>query len=104
MPFLGDQEFNAKNSEIKGFGLVVDHKTLKKEQFKKTILEVINNPTYKDEVTKFADVAEDQPMTGLEKAIWWTEYVIRHKGAKHLRKSNIRCTSTIFCWISMLWR
>lgn len=27
----------------------------------------------------------DQPMTGLERAIWWTEYVIRHKGAKHLR-------------------
>lgn len=24
-------------------------------------------------------------MSGLETAIWWTEYVIRHKGAKHLR-------------------
>lgn len=24
-------------------------------------------------------------MTGLETAIWWTEYVIRHKGAKQLR-------------------
>lgn len=24
-------------------------------------------------------------MTGLEKAVWWTEYAIRHKGAKHLR-------------------
>lgn len=24
-------------------------------------------------------------MTGLEKAVWWTEYVIRNKGAKLLR-------------------
>lgn len=24
-------------------------------------------------------------MTGLEKAIWWIEYVIRNKGAKHLK-------------------
>lgn len=24
-------------------------------------------------------------MTGLEKAIWWIEYVIRQNGAKHLR-------------------
>lgn len=24
-------------------------------------------------------------MNGLEKAVWWTEYVIRNKGAKHLR-------------------
>lgn len=27
----------------------------------------------------------DEPMNGLEKAIWWSEYVIRHKGARHLR-------------------
>lgn len=24
-------------------------------------------------------------MSGLEKAVWWTEYVLRHKGAKYLR-------------------
>lgn len=24
-------------------------------------------------------------MKGVEKAVWWIEYVIRHKGAKHLR-------------------
>lgn len=24
-------------------------------------------------------------MTGLEKAVWWTEYVLRNKGAKHLK-------------------
>ncbi|KAJ8948062.1 hypothetical protein NQ314_008488 [Rhamnusium bicolor] len=29
------------------------------------------------------------PMTGLEKAVWWTEYVIRNKGAKHLRNPAV---------------
>lgn len=29
----------------------------------------------------------DQPTTGLKKSIWWIEYVLRHKGAKHLRSS-----------------
>lgn len=24
-------------------------------------------------------------MTGLERAVWWTEYVIRHKGAPYFR-------------------
>lgn len=24
-------------------------------------------------------------MTGLEKAVWWSEYVIRHGGTRHLR-------------------
>lgn len=27
----------------------------------------------------------DQPMRGIDKVVWWTEYVIRHGGAKHLR-------------------
>lgn len=27
----------------------------------------------------------DQPQKPLERTIWWLEYVIRHKGAKHLR-------------------
>lgn len=24
-------------------------------------------------------------MTGLERAVWWTEYVVRHKGTAHLQ-------------------
>lgn len=28
---------------------------------------------------------KDQPMSGLEKVVWWTEYVIRHQGAPYLR-------------------
>lgn len=34
---------------------------------------------------RLKQLALDTPMTGLEKAVWWTEYVIRNKGAKHLR-------------------
>jgi glucuronosyltransferase len=30
-------------------------------------------------------IMHDQPQTSLERAIWWTEYVLRHGGAKHLR-------------------
>lgn len=26
-------------------------------------------------------------MTPKEKVVWWTEYVLRHKGAKHLKSS-----------------
>lgn len=27
----------------------------------------------------------DQPETALQRVLWWTEYVLRHGGAKHLR-------------------
>ena len=45
--------------------------------------------SYKKNVKELAEIIQDEPMTGLEKAIWWTEYVIRHKGAKHLRSPII---------------
>lgn len=32
-----------------------------------------------------AQLTKDQPLSGLEKAVWWTEYVIRHKGATHFK-------------------
>lgn len=31
----------------------------------------------------------DRPQSALEEAIWWTEHVIRHNGASHLRTSSI---------------
>lgn len=35
------------------------------------------------------ELLHDEPMTSLEKAVWWIEYVIRHKGAKHLRSPAV---------------
>ncbi|KAK4872737.1 hypothetical protein RN001_014766 [Aquatica leii] len=85
IPFMGDQKFNVNKMVNKGFGLSLDYKTLSKEKFKTTIFEVINNPKYRNRIKELAKLALDQPMTGLEKAVWWTEYVIRHNGTKHLR-------------------
>jgi glucuronosyltransferase len=32
-------------------------------------------------------IFRDQPLTPLQQAVYWTEYVIRHKGAPHLRSA-----------------
>ncbi|KAK5641774.1 hypothetical protein RI129_010321 [Pyrocoelia pectoralis] len=85
IPFFGDQSYNVKKLVNKGLGLELNYRTLERKQFKETILEVINNPSYRNTIKKLAELAQDQPMSGTEKAVWWTEYVLRHKGAKHLR-------------------
>ncbi|KAF5302522.1 hypothetical protein FQR65_LT00894 [Abscondita terminalis] len=85
IPFFADQEFNVNRMVKLGFGLHINYKTMKKEELKAAILEVINNPKYKNRVKEVAELFLDQPMSGLDKAIWWTEYVIRHNGTKHLR-------------------
>jgi glucuronosyltransferase len=36
---------------------------------------------------KLSAVIRNQPQSALDRAIYWTEYVIKHKGAPHLRSA-----------------
>ncbi|XP_057652183.1 UDP-glycosyltransferase UGT5-like isoform X1 [Diorhabda carinulata] len=86
LPVFGDQEANAKRMELKGIAKIIPHQPLPdKDEFKRIIFELINDSKYKENIIKIANLLLDQPMGGVEKAVWWIEYVIRHKGAKHLR-------------------
>jgi glucuronosyltransferase len=42
---------------------------------------------YRENVQRLSRIFRDQPLTPLEQAVYWTEYVIRHKGAPHLRSA-----------------
>ncbi|KAF2886562.1 hypothetical protein ILUMI_19612 [Ignelater luminosus] len=85
IPFIGDQHHNIHRLVQKGVGLSVDYSNINKKSLKNAILEVMNNPKYRERVKELATLARDEPMTGLERGVWWTEYIIRHRGAKHLR-------------------
>ncbi|KAF5307255.1 hypothetical protein FQR65_LT06971 [Abscondita terminalis] len=85
IPIMGDQIANCHELTFKGLGVMLEYKSITKDVLKSAILEVINNPKYKNTVKFYARLATDQPETGLERAVWWTEYVLRHKGAPHLR-------------------
>ncbi|XP_063912831.1 UDP-glycosyltransferase UGT5-like [Zophobas morio] len=85
MPFVTDQPSNIQKIEDIGIGLGVDPGTVTKEELKKCIIEVAENNKYHRRIHEIRDVMYDKPMTGLEKVVWWSEYVIRHKGAEHLR-------------------
>lgn len=40
--------------------------------------------SFKQNIVKLAKLVEDVPMSSAEKAVWYIEYVIRNRGAKHL--------------------
>lgn len=40
---------------------------------------------YKHNIKKLSVLHKDQPIDPLELSVYWTEFVMRHKGAKHLR-------------------
>ena len=46
-------------------------------------------PRYREKIYKLKDLFSDQPMSGVDKSVWWIEYVLRHGGAKHLRSAAV---------------
>ncbi|XP_076645968.1 UDP-glucosyltransferase 2-like [Halictus rubicundus] len=85
IPVFADQYANVQMLKRRGVAEDVQMSELTKETFKRAILKVILNPSYKENVRKLSDLLRDLPHHPMELAIWWIEHVIRHKGAKHLR-------------------
>ncbi|CAG9765460.1 unnamed protein product [Ceutorhynchus assimilis] len=85
IPFHSDQTTNVDTCVKYGMGKMMDLEDLSEVTLKNNILEIVNNPSYAENARKLDELMKDQPQDGLEKAIWWIEYVIRHKGARHLR-------------------
>lgn len=84
IPFLLDQYQNALKIEEEGLGKRLLLEDITEESLEKIIHEVLA-AEYREKIKKFKQIIFDAPMTGREKAVWWTEYVIRNHGAKHLK-------------------
>ncbi|XP_053619945.1 UDP-glycosyltransferase UGT5-like isoform X3 [Plodia interpunctella] len=94
IPMLGDQWFNVENYVKHGIGVRLDMDTLTEEKFQDAIDKVIKDPSYRQNIAKLRDLINDQPQTPLERAVWWTEHILRHGGGRHLRSpaANIHWT------------
>lgn len=85
IPVFCDHDANAAKAEVDGYAKILDLQYLTSEKLYKAIKEVIDEPKYRQEVRKRQLLLRDQKESPLERAIYWTEYVIRHKGAYHLQ-------------------
>lgn len=85
IPFFLDQKSSAKKFLAKGLGVTLDYTTLTKESILSAVREILNNDSYRQNMKELSAVVTGEPQSALDRAVYWTEYVIRHKGAPHLR-------------------
>ncbi|XP_017482252.1 PREDICTED: UDP-glucuronosyltransferase 2B20-like [Rhagoletis zephyria] len=85
MPVFYDQHLNVARAQQKGFGVSIHFRSFTANQLKSAIVEVLENPKYSKRAQEISQLYHDQPETPVKKAIYWTEYVLRHKGAPHMR-------------------
>ncbi|XP_076178991.1 uncharacterized protein LOC143152578 [Ptiloglossa arizonensis] len=89
-PVMGDQAYQAHRMEALGVGKCLDITSVTRDGLDSAIREIIDNKKYKQTMIELKNTVNDNPYNLEDNLIWWTEYVIRHKGAPHLRSSLAR--------------
>ncbi|XP_014261181.1 uncharacterized protein LOC106673546 [Cimex lectularius] len=81
VPFFGDQVKNAIQAENAGYGIRMNFENLTEHNLLLAINEILNNPSYVTEVKRRSQLFRDRPNSPLEEAVFWIEFVIKHKNA-----------------------
>ncbi|KAL7878421.1 hypothetical protein AOLI_G00093950 [Acnodon oligacanthus] len=90
LPLVFDQHDNLSRMKYRGVATVLDIATIEKNLFLEALKEVINEPSYQINMQRLSRLEKDKPMQPLDSAIFWIEFVMRHKGAAHLRTESYK--------------
>ncbi|KAF4113831.1 hypothetical protein G5714_006376 [Onychostoma macrolepis] len=86
IPLFGDQPDNLAHVKSKGAAVIMDNiKTTQPQELVDGLNAVINDPLYKENTVRLSRIHHDRPIKPLDEAVFWIEFVMRNKGAKHLR-------------------
>uniref|UniRef100_A0A673G8N5 UDP-glucuronosyltransferase n=1 Tax=Sinocyclocheilus rhinocerous TaxID=307959 RepID=A0A673G8N5_9TELE len=85
LPLFGDQGDNVQRLVSRGVAESLSIYDLTAEKLLVALGKVINDKSYKEKITELSAIHRDRPIEPLDLAVFWTEFVMRHKGAAHLR-------------------
>ncbi|XP_045481094.1 UDP-glycosyltransferase UGT5-like isoform X6 [Harmonia axyridis] len=88
MPQYGDQYTNAKAVEANGGGVILYLKDATEEKVYNN-LKTILDPEFRAKAKALSERFRDRPMSPMDTAIYWVEYVARHKGAPHMKTAAV---------------
>uniref|UniRef100_A0A667YF54 UDP-glucuronosyltransferase n=1 Tax=Myripristis murdjan TaxID=586833 RepID=A0A667YF54_9TELE len=85
IPMFADQPDNMVHMKAKGAALIMEFNFMETEDLVKALKAVINEPSYKENAMRLSRIHHDRPIKPLDEAVFWVEFTMRNKGAKHLR-------------------
>nr|XP_022921023.1 2-hydroxyacylsphingosine 1-beta-galactosyltransferase-like [Onthophagus taurus] len=85
IPFFADQFKNCADAEMNGYSRTVKLNELTEKSFSEALNKVLYDEQFKAAVKFKSEMYRDQPMNPMDKAVYWIEHVLKHKGAKHLK-------------------
>ncbi|XP_074536624.1 UDP-glucuronosyltransferase 2B20-like [Halichoeres trimaculatus] len=91
MPLIFDQTDNMVRMIARGAAEMVDVTTMDVESLTSSLKNILDSKKlYKQNMLKLSQLHHDKPMKPLDTAVYWIEFVMRHKGAAHLRTDSYK--------------
>lgn len=87
IPVYADQKMNMLKAEDFGYGITMDIDEINTNLLENNLQKLLTDPKYSQNAKSISERYNDRPMTPHELTVYWVEYVIRHRGASHLRSS-----------------
>ncbi|KAL9924641.1 UDP-glycosyltransferase family 301 member D1 isoform 2-T2 [Glossina fuscipes fuscipes] len=85
IPLYGDQHRNSIKAVRGGYARSLVFSQMSSEDLVNNINLLINDPQYKRKAVEVSKKFRDNPIHPLKEASYWIEYIVRHKGAPHLK-------------------
>ena len=85
IPLFFDQFDNLLRLQERGAGKIIRLADVNFHSFEQGLKEVLHQDSYSHNMQRLSVLHRDQPIPPMDHAIFWVEYVMRHKGAAHLR-------------------
>lgn len=89
MPLFGDQMRNVQGAVKAGWGVQLNYANVTEASLRWALGLALNDGSFAQTAKQVSQHYRDQPMTPLETAVYWTEYVLRYRGAPHLRSASM---------------
>ncbi|KAL2087404.1 hypothetical protein ACEWY4_016232 [Coilia grayii] len=90
IPLFHDQYDNLLRLKEKGGARILSVATVDKANVLQALRAVLHETSYREKMQRLSRLHRDQPMTPMDRAIFWIEFVMRHKGAAHLRTESYK--------------
>ncbi|KAM4544701.1 UDP-glucuronosyltransferase 1-2-like [Odontesthes bonariensis] len=90
IPLFFDQYDNLLRLQERGAAKIIQLADVNGRTFEEGIKEVLHKDSYRQNIQRMSRLHRDQPVAPMDQAVFWVEYVMRHKGAPHLHTESYK--------------
>lgn len=102
IPLYGDQHRNAMKAVGRGYALRMNFNQITTESLSANLNSLLNDKQYFVKAKETSAFLKDNPVDPMDEFVYWVEYVIRHKGAKHLKSNAVNQCFTSYLLLDIV--